>query len=43
MVAAAPGQDPGEAAGDVIEGPADDDVVVERDVKCDEDCAVADA
>ena len=42
MVAAAPWQLPGEAAGDVVQRPADDDVVVEGDVKCDEDCAVAD-
>ena len=42
MVAAAPRQHPGEAAGDVVQRPADDDVVVEGDVKCDEDCAVAD-
>ena len=43
VVAAAPGQHPGEAACHVVERPADDDVVVERHVKCDEDCAVADA
>ena len=37
-----PGELRREAAAEIVDGPADDDVVVEGDIERDEDCAVPD-